>query len=96
MLINATIQVVPLLGTPASFPVIDNAIALIQQSGVKYSVGAFETTLEGEYETVQALIKQVCDFCYAQKEVQFLLYTKYHLSGGTDILAENKTAKFNQ
>lgn len=94
MLINATIQIVPLKDIEAAFPVIDKAIAIIQQSGIKYSVGAFETTLEGEYETVQNLLRQLEDFCFAQKEIQFLIYSKLHLCGSENILVENKTGKF--
>ncbi len=96
MIINASIQVVPLTKTETAFPVIDKAIALIQQSGLKYTVGAFETTIEGEYEPVQQLIKQVEDFCYSQKELQFLVYKKLHICGSQHILVENKTAKFKK
>lgn len=95
MLVNATIQVVPLTNIETAFPVIDAAIALIQNSGVQYSVGAFETTLEGEYEAVQELIRKLEDFCYHQKELQFLVYTKLHLCGGAHISAHEKTAKFH-
>lgn len=95
MLVNATIQVVPLTNIETAFPVIDQAIAIIQQSGVKYSVGAFETTLEGEYEEVQGLLRQLEDFCYGQKELQFLIYSKLHVCGGRHITADEKTAKFN-
>ncbi len=77
-----------------AFPMVDRAIELIQKSGLKYEVGAFETLIEGEYEQVQVLLRQVEDFCYAQKELQFLVYTKMHLSGGTDIFEESKTGKF--
>ena len=94
MIINASIQVVPLTEIEKAFPVIDKAIALIQQSGLKYTVGAFETTIEGEYEPVQQLIKAIEDFCYAQKEIQFLVYKKLHISGSQNILAEDKTGKF--
>jgi len=96
MIINASIQVIPLTHIETAFPVVDKAIALIQQSGLKYTVGAFETTIEGEYEPVQQLIKKVEDFCYAQKELQFLVYKKLHVCGGEDILAESKTGKFKQ
>lgn len=95
MLINASIQVVPLTETAAAFPVIDKAIALIQQSGLKYTVGAFETTIEGEYEPVQQLVRSIEDFCYAQKDVQFLVYKKLHIHGSADIRVEDKTGKFN-
>ncbi|MBS1611857.1 MAG: thiamine-binding protein [Bacteroidetes bacterium] len=95
MIINASVQVVPITKVEEAFPIIDQAIALIQQSGLKYTVGAFATELEGEYDAVQALLKQICDFCYGQKEMQFLVYTKLHLSGGQDILAADKTGKFS-
>lgn len=94
MTVNAAIQVVPLTAKEQAFPVIDEAIAFIQQSGIKYTVGPFETFLEGEYEEVQALIRRIEDFCYSKKEVQFLVYTKLHLCGGADVLSEDKTAKF--
>ncbi len=94
MIINASIQVVPLTLIEQAFPVIDGAIALIQKSGLLYSVGAFETTIEGEYQQVQQLIRDVEDFCYAQKQFQFLIYKKMHVCGGLDISAESKTGKF--
>jgi len=96
MIINASIQVVPLTEIPVAFPIVDRAIELIQKSGLKYTVGAFETLIEGEYEQVQQLLRQVEDFCYSQKELQFLVYSKLHLSGGVDIFAEDKTGKFKQ
>lgn len=96
MLINATIQVIPLTQIEKAFPIVDKAIELIQHSGISYSVGAFETTLEGEYEAVQQLLRKLEDFCYAQKEVQFLIYSKLHLCGGENILVESKTGKFKQ
>ena len=94
MTINASIQVIPLTNTDVAFPIVDSAIALIQHSGLAYTVGAFETTIEGEYEPVQQLIRQIEDFCYAQKEVQFLVYKKLHVFGSGNVLAESKTGKF--
>ncbi|HLP51439.1 MAG TPA: thiamine-binding protein [Chitinophagales bacterium] len=96
MIINASIQVVPLTQIDHAFPVIDKAIALIQQSGLKYTVGAFETTIEGEYEPVQQLIRTIEDFCYAQPDIQFLVYKKMHVHGGGNVLVESKTGKFKQ
>ena len=96
MIINASIQIVPLCATDEAFPIIDQAIGLIQQSGLKHRIGAFETTIEGEYDAVQALLKALQDFCYAQKQEQFLVYTKLHLSGGKNITIEDKIAKFRQ
>lgn len=94
MVINASIQVVPLIKIEEAFAIVDKAIALIQQSGLSYTVGAFETTIEGEYEPVQQLIRQVEDFCYSQQQVQFLVYKKLHVHGGSHIYALDKTGKF--
>ena len=94
MVINASIQVIPLTQVSEAFPIVDKAIEIIQKSGLKYAVGAFETLIEGEYEQVQILLRAVDDFCYSQKELQFLVYSKLHLSGGMDIFEESKTGKF--
>lgn len=95
MIVNAAIQVVPICPIETAMPIIDRAIAIIQQSGIKYTVGPFETTLEGEYDKVQEVLKKVQDFCYNEKKEQFLVYTKLHVCGGADIVADDKTAKFN-
>ena len=38
------------------FVPVDNAIAIIQQSGIKYEVGPFATVLEGKYDEVMKVI----------------------------------------
>src|SRR5689334_19291677 len=96
MIINATIQVVPLAKPEDAFPRIDKVISLIQNSGLKYSIGAFETFIEGEYEPVQQLLRQISDHCNAQKETQFLIYTKLHICGSQNILSEDKVSKFHK
>lgn len=95
MIINASIQVVPIGPEEAAYPVIDKAIALIQQSGLKYTVGGFATEIEGEYEPVLGLMRTVTDYCYSQQGIPFLIYTKLHLQGGRDILREEKVGKFS-
>ncbi len=94
MIINATIQVVPLAKPEEAFPRIDKVISLIQNSGLKYSIGAFETFIEGEYEPVQQLLREVADYCNTQREIHFLIYTKLHICGNEDILSEDKVSKF--
>jgi uncharacterized protein (TIGR00106 family) len=43
---NVSVQVLPL--TDDALPIVDRAIRVIQNSGVRYEVGPLETTLEGE------------------------------------------------
>lgn len=45
----------------AVYRAVDAAIDVVAQSGLPYKVGAMETTVEGDYDTVMALIKQAQD-----------------------------------
>lgn len=94
MLINASIQVVPVTNEQEALPLIDEAIALIQSSGLKYAVGAFATDVEGEYDEVQALLRRVEDFCYRKAAFPLLVYTKLHLQAGVNVTIDGKVAKF--
>ena len=42
---------------------VEAAIARVQQSGVRYEVGALGTTLEGEPDVVWPLLREVHDAC---------------------------------
>ena len=49
--VNVSIQVIPrVTGDQDIYDIVDEAIGVIQQSGVKYEVGPMETTMEGEYD----------------------------------------------
>ena len=51
-IINASLQVVPIVQDKHPYEWVDEAIAIIQQSGIKYDVGPFATVLEGTYTEV--------------------------------------------
>ena len=55
-LINASIQLLPLAQDKHPYEWVDDAIAIIQQSGIKYEVGPFTTVLEGTYEEVMSVV----------------------------------------
>ncbi len=59
MMINATIQLLPIGTEKNRYEVIDKAIALIQASGLNYLVCPFETVVEGSTEAVYALIQRI-------------------------------------
>ncbi|HEX7057720.1 MAG TPA: thiamine-binding protein [Bacilli bacterium] len=40
-------------------PYVDKAIAVIDQSGVKYRVGPLETTMEGELDELLGIVKKM-------------------------------------
>lgn len=59
MQINAALQLLPFGNDKEKYTIIDNAIALIQKSGLKYKVCPFETVVEGEPSAVYALIESI-------------------------------------
>lgn len=55
-----SVQIIPM--TPNGedvIPYVDQAIAVIDKSGVKYQVSALETTMEGELNELLAIVEQM-------------------------------------
>ena len=46
-IINASIQIVPVIQDKHPYEWVDEAIEIIKKSGIKYEVGPFATILEG-------------------------------------------------
>ena len=59
MQINVAIQLLPFGNDVDKYAIIDEAIALIQKSGMKYVVCPFETVVEGEYGQIFKLIEEI-------------------------------------
>ncbi|WP_213527910.1 MTH1187 family thiamine-binding protein [Paenibacillus sp. J31TS4] len=55
-----SIQILPKTQAGESvIPYVDQAISIIQQSGVKYLVGPLETTMEGDLDELLAIVKRM-------------------------------------
>ncbi|HEU4901679.1 MAG TPA: thiamine-binding protein, partial [Flavisolibacter sp.] len=57
--INASIQLLPIVQDRHPYDWVDEAIAIIQQSGIRHEVGPFATVVEGTYEDVIRVIHQI-------------------------------------
>lgn len=60
---NVSLQVIPVLPPEEAYPVVDRVIEMIRCSGVNYTVGPMETTMEGELEDLLALVRQAQQVC---------------------------------
>ena len=89
MTISAQIQFIPL---HSDFPMdrVDEAIAIIQASGVRYSVGPFGTSVEGEQGEINELVLELQNL---KTTPEFLLNVQYHL-GENRLSNDEKVAKF--
>ncbi|MGI6587431.1 MAG: thiamine-binding protein [Peptococcia bacterium] len=61
--VNLSLQVLPKVEGDCVYEVVDKAIEVIQQSGVKHIVGPMETTMEGELDALWEVVKKVQDVC---------------------------------
>ena len=69
---------------------VDQAISLIQHASVSYEVGPFGTSVEGDVDAVNDLIRKLQKSTIAK---EFLLNVQYHV-GGEKLSNAEKVAKF--
>jgi thiamine pyrophosphokinase len=92
--LNVGVQVLPLV--PDVYAVVDQAIAVIQASGVKYEVGPLETTLEGDnLDRLIEVAKSAHRACFAAGAGRVVTLIKIaEAVEGTSI--EQKVAKYRR
>ena len=75
------------------YAAVDAAIAVVAQSGLRYKVSPMETTVEGEYDEVMALIKQAQDAVLAAGADRVFTFVKidYNPQGSS---IDEKLAKY--
>ncbi|MCR1871530.1 thiamine-binding protein, partial [Longicatena caecimuris] len=61
--INLSLQVLPVVSEEDIYPVVDKVIEYIESLGVKYEVGAMETTMEGEIDVLLDIVKKAQEIC---------------------------------
>lgn len=93
--VNLAIQVLP-LGFPKgkAYALVDTAIAVIQRSGLKYEVSAFETVVEGSYPRVLQLLTDIQEACKNDGANELLINMKLQRNFEQNIAIEDKTGKY--
>ena len=92
-IINGTIQILPKDSTTIKYEAIDRAIAVIQESGLKYIVCPFETVIEGEFTAVQETMNKAMAAALELSD-EIIVLTKWQISSSQDIFFENKTKRY--
>ncbi len=93
--VNLAIQVLPLhLNQEEAYRIVDQAIACINKSGLKYVVCPFETVIEGPYERVMALVNEIQDECNKAGANAVLINMKLHRSFVKDMAIDDKIGKY--
>ncbi len=83
--INLSFQVIPKVPDSETYRVVDAAIHVVQESGVKYEVGPMETTMEGELDDLLEIVKKAQQVCVDEgaERVMTLIKIDYHPKGVT-------------
>ncbi|WP_343307682.1 thiamine-binding protein [Chitinophaga niabensis] len=93
--INLALQILPQVAADKVYAVVDEAIAVIHNSGVKYRVCPFETVMEGTYDQLMEVVKQAQEVCFKAGAGQILVFMKIQNNSGGDVSIEDKTGKYD-
>lgn len=93
-LVNASIQLLPIVQDKHPYEWVDEAILVIQKSGIKYKIGPFATIIEGSYEEVMEVINQINDKLLMLGCEEWLLNFQINMRSQGDMTANEKIAKF--
>jgi len=61
--ITLSFKISPHVPEDRLYPVVDQVIALIKARGIKHVVGPSETTMEGDWDTLFAVVKDAHELC---------------------------------
>ena len=94
-IINAGLQVVPHADSLPIYPIIDEAIKVIQDSGLRYVVTPMETVIEGDYDKVMMVVKKAQEAALSAGAQELVVTLRLHIKKDSDVSFEDKTAKFS-
>jgi len=94
---SVAIQILPLDSEEKkTLEVVDQVIEYIQTQTDNYEVSAFETIIEGEYDQVMAILKEVIKIA-GEAHPDIFSNVKIRYKGGEQVLStDEKTEKFRQ
>ena len=93
-IVNASIQIVPVVQDRHPYEWVDEAIAVIQQSGIKYEVGPFATLLEGTYEDVMKVVNSINEYLFSRDCNEWICNVQVQIRSNADITGDEKIQKF--
>lgn len=95
-IINASVQIIPVVIDRHPYEWVDEAIAIIQQSGIQYEVGPFATVLEGGYDDVMKVIHAINEYLYSRNCSEWITNVQIQIRSSGDMTALEKVEKFRQ
>ncbi len=91
--VNIALQILPTASDIHPYILVDKAIEIIANSGLKYKVTPFETVMEGSYDDIMEVVKQAQQACYEAGAESLMTYIKIQ-SSLEDVTIEDKIGKY--
>ena len=92
-IINASIQLVPIVQDRHPYEWVDEAIEVIKSSGIKCEVGPFATVVEGKYDEVMEVIHQINEHLQKRNCSEWITSVQIQIRSNGDITSDEKTGK---
>ncbi|PLR65965.1 MULTISPECIES: MTH1187 family thiamine-binding protein [Bacillaceae] len=92
--VNLAFQVLPKSSRGNTYEIVDKAIEVVQQSGVKYEVGAMETVMEGELDELIEIVKKAQDACISAGATEVMTHMKIHYRPNEGVTMDEKLKKY--
>lgn len=92
--VNIALQILPSSTSVHPYAIVDEAIRVIAESGLKYLVTPFETVMEGDYATIMTVIEKAQDACYAAGADSLMTYVKIQSNGCKEVTIDDKMEKY--
>lgn len=93
-IVNLALQIIPKSKTREVYDLVDEAISIIKQSGLKHLVCPFETVIEGPYDQVMTIAKKAQDACLNAGADDLLVFIKIQRKKAGDVSIEDKIEKY--
>ena len=94
---SIAIQVLPTVDSKEELiRIVDEAIAYIKSFGLHTVVGPFETTVEGDYDTLMEILKGCSQICIQAGAPSVMTYAKINLCPEGVLTIDQKTAKHQE
>jgi len=93
-IVNASIQLLPIVRDKHPYLWVDEAIEVINRSGIKYQVGAFSTVIEGSYNEVMSVVNAINEYLYQQNCSEWILNVQLQLRSKDDVTVKEKIEKY--
>ena len=94
--VNIGLQILPNSRSQHPYDIVDKAIEVIKASGLKYEVCPFETVMEGDYDKIMMVIKEVNEVCLNHGADSIFVNIKMQIDNTNDVYIEDKIGKYKK